>query len=499
MVVVNERGRILSADTNRRADLLRAIDASAGMAHVNRTYSRGFSVNIFLMNAQELTGIINRVRDPQEGLRLWNVDNREAQAQVHREVNRLVHNFVAAAHTLVEHTRVFMKEHYTNTAVYDLYLRKVHEDFTNLPLARFVQDLRNYILHRGLPASDYYFHAGQDPNKPEEGQTFTMGIRYKTSDLLEWDSWKPPAKKYLTSIGDHLDIHVFTDEYVQRVVSFHQWLDAELNNFHSDDLAQLSSLQSELRVLTGEAAVQTIEAGHAPATLDQSASHVETPPFEFPNETITTINEIGATILGDIRKIEVAGSQGKNFPTARPVGGPVVPIETPKVWCNDAEGKSVLLFIESDTGAFGLDIENVAKLGPLGDKVLETAWARRSLSRKFVEGVTLDWCRTSFLSADAMQLSEALATSARKKVKKLEVWVPIAHLEVETRFEFGPVRIAPITSEMIDELQAEGCSNSPKQRDDVLALFAKIRSEMQGLAAVVVNVEASYARKLVTG
>jgi hypothetical protein len=336
---------------------MKAIDASPGMAHINRTYFRSFSVNIFLINAQELTSIINRVRDPYEGLRLWNVGNREAQAQVHREVNRLVHNFVAAAHTLVEHTRVFMREHYATTPMQQVYLKKIKDDFTNLPLARFVQDLRNYILHRGLPASDYYFYADQDPDEPEEGQTFTMGIRYKTSDLLEWDGWKPPAREYLTSIGEHLDIHVFTDEYVQRVVNFHQWLDEELNNFHSDDLAQLRSLQSQLRNMMGQAIVEAPEASQEP---DLSDKQIVTPPFEFPNGTAKAINEIGVSLLSDIRKIEAATKQREGFPTARRVGGPVVPIETPKVWCNDVEGKPVLLFIQSGDEVFGFDTEKIS-------------------------------------------------------------------------------------------------------------------------------------------
>jgi hypothetical protein len=273
------------------------------MAHINRTYSRGFSVNIFLMNAQELASIIHRVRDPYEGLRLWNVENREAQAQVYREVNRLVHNFVAAAHTLVEHTRVFMKEYYAETQIYDAYLKKIQDDFANLPLARFVQDLRNYILHRGLPTSDYYFHTDQNPNKPEEGQTFTTGVRYKTGDLLEWDGWKTSARGYLTSIGDYLDIHVFADEYVRRVVLFHQWLDEQLNNFHADDLIQLRSLQSELGDLIGQAAAEISEVSRDP---DLSVRQIYTPFSEFPSETVAAINEIGMSLLNDIRKVEVS-------------------------------------------------------------------------------------------------------------------------------------------------------------------------------------------------
>jgi hypothetical protein len=47
---------------------------------------------------------------------------------------------------------------------------------------------------------------------------------------------------------------------------------------------------------------------------------------------------------------------------------------------------------------------------------------------------------------------------------------------------------------MIDRLEAVGCSNSPKQKDDIVTLFTRIRTEMQGLAAVVVDLEAEHER-----
>ena len=103
------------------------------------------------MNAQELIEITNRVNDPDEGLRLMSQDNREAGDQTHREVSRRVHNFVAAALTLVEHTRVFMRKHYANTSVLARFEGKISAELDNEPVVKFVQNLRNFMLHKGLP------------------------------------------------------------------------------------------------------------------------------------------------------------------------------------------------------------------------------------------------------------------------------------------------------------------------------------------------------------
>ena len=58
------------------SDLFTTIHQSPSMAHVNRTRHRSFSLNIFLMNAQELIEIAQQVHDPDEGLRLMSEANR---------------------------------------------------------------------------------------------------------------------------------------------------------------------------------------------------------------------------------------------------------------------------------------------------------------------------------------------------------------------------------------------------------------------------------------
>ena len=238
-------GGHLSFERDLRPDVMKAIDASPGMAHVNRTHARSFSLNIFRANARELIAITQQVRDPQEGLRLWFVDNREEQAQTHREVKRHVHNFVLAAKTLIDHTREFIKEHYANMPVFVSYNSKIKAEFSEAPVAKFVQDLRNYMTHRGLPSSDLFFQARQNPDRPEDGQTLVMGVQYRTEELLQWDRWTAPARKYIEEADEHLQIHVFAEDYVERVLRFHAWLDAELNAHHAADLEHLRSLQDE--------------------------------------------------------------------------------------------------------------------------------------------------------------------------------------------------------------------------------------------------------------
>lgn len=103
------------------AELLKKIGESKGSNYLDHTHQRSFSYNIFQMNALELIEAAYRVKDPDQGLLLMMENNREAGLQAHRELNRHVHNFVSSSLTLVEHTRVFMRQNYNDTQLYKTY------------------------------------------------------------------------------------------------------------------------------------------------------------------------------------------------------------------------------------------------------------------------------------------------------------------------------------------------------------------------------------------
>jgi hypothetical protein len=119
-------------------------------------------------------------------------------------------------------------------------------------------------------------------------------------------------------------------------------------------------------------------------------------------------------------------------------------------------------------------------------------WCRNSLSRKFVESTFFDWARRHVLG-DALPFSEALSNAAQKSVANVEVWAPIANMEVEQGFDFGPVRIEPITTSVMENLRKRAPSPRPEQEPQVKQLFDQLQLEMLGFAAAVIFVEAEPA------
>jgi hypothetical protein len=426
--------------------------------------------------------------------------NREAGQQAHREINRLVHNFVAGSMSLIEHTRQFMREHYAGTALEGAYHDRVKADFASEPVAKFVQDLRNYMVHKGLPSSQMFLAFDSAHNSPGTGGELTTGVRYQTDVLLDWGGWTATAKAYLVAAGEHLDIHTFAESYLEKVLLFHAWLDSELQQYHAADLAQLKAMHDEYARLSGERPAPA--SSPEPKRIVVSSPTSDEPtiglPFEFPDAFAAVVDQTGKAILDKIRRLDFTSPTDDSFPSERPLGATITPDtikETPILWRNDSDGHLVVAFLISGTEVFGLDAIVYAELRPLADKILELSWAKDALSRKFIEETALHWFRSSFrATTPQVSFSGALSAASRDMVRPLDVWAPIAYLEVEEPFEFGPVKIAPISKAVIDRLEAKALGSSPSQRDNIAVLFKDLRSRMQGLAAVVMHVEAEPAR-----
>lgn len=232
----------------KSADILKQIDEMPGAVFLNRSRQRSFSLNIFRMNALELMEVAQKVKDPVHGFALMTQSNREAGLQAHRELNRHVHNFAASALTLVEHTRVFMRKHYAGTSVLAAYEAMITRTFIQSPVAQFVQGLRNYMVHRGLPNSSMYLNFTSGPDTDGTG-TIETGVRFETSSLLDWDNWKSIARKYLEEAGEQIEVHDFASEYMVLVNQFNEWLDAILAEHHRVDVLNLVQVRAELDAL----------------------------------------------------------------------------------------------------------------------------------------------------------------------------------------------------------------------------------------------------------
>ncbi|WP_135079223.1 hypothetical protein [Terasakiella sp. SH-1] len=224
--------------TDNGYDLFSQMHESEGMAVINRLHTRSFSVNIFLGNYRELNEALKLVENTDVALKLMTEENREADNQVHREVHRLFHNFLAGAKTLVDHTRAWVSQHYPNTKVSKLYNKKVKSEFETDELSKFINDLRNYMLHKGLPSTERFLRVHAE-------QGIESGINLQKERLLEWDKWTKPAKCFLTKQEENFSFSKIVEDYHDKILDFHNWLDNIVKNYHKADISELQKMQKE--------------------------------------------------------------------------------------------------------------------------------------------------------------------------------------------------------------------------------------------------------------
>ena len=127
------------------------------------------------------------------------------------------------------------------------------------------------------------------------------------------------------------------------------------------------------------------------------------------------------------------------------------------------------------------------KLRLLSERVAKISWVRNFLGQKYVEKVLFLWCRENFSLLEQASFTDFLTAKAKTVIKTQTVCVPIALMEIEEDFTFGPVEIISLTAEFIEEREQARMLMSSTQLDQTQLLFADISKKIQGLAAIRFN------------
>lgn len=232
---------------------------SAGVVADDRLHSRGFTANIVKMNAEELMHAIEITENGEFAVAAFSEKNKGASDQIHREINRLVHNYLCAVASYADHSRNFMRQHYAGTSFEADYVAEVQQVFSDSELCRFVRDLRNFMTHRGLPESNFRLNFTRIKDEATQSDAhggvpceISSGVSYKTGRFLEWDGWTAPARRYLSGAGFEVALRVIFEKHIATMEAFESWFIDRFRQHHEADYAELEQLQHEFRRLERE-------------------------------------------------------------------------------------------------------------------------------------------------------------------------------------------------------------------------------------------------------
>jgi hypothetical protein len=203
------------------------------------------SLYIFNRNYADLCNIITFITDDPRGAILHSIENRYKLEAIGFEVIRGIYNYTAAAISLVEHTRNLSRRLYGKNNLFPEYQERVDTDFTDDPLTGFIQDLRNYCQHYKSPF--IIFRTTDD----SDGR-LVRRIGIPLSSLQEYGKWKAPAKKFLATVLDKVDVMEVITTFHIKEIAFQDWFRSRQLEIHGDELKQLDDKKDELRAIMGD-------------------------------------------------------------------------------------------------------------------------------------------------------------------------------------------------------------------------------------------------------
>jgi hypothetical protein len=169
-----------------------------------------------------------------------NVSRRHHLNQYFSEILRRNHNFVAAAKSLVDHSRVLYKKLYENSDRFLDYQTEVEKRFVKDPLTQFVIVFRHFCQHYRSPdvSAKMSYTTGEPLSKK---------ILLRKNDLMEFDGWNTSAKEFIKNADNEIDLQILVSDYHSHVTDFYKWFYSRLEKIHEPEQKAIEEKQKELR------------------------------------------------------------------------------------------------------------------------------------------------------------------------------------------------------------------------------------------------------------
>lgn len=190
-------------------------------------------------NYRELIETINRNLNPKSNPSLNHPKNHDIVEEGLIEVTRRLYNYEASVKSMVDHTRGLYSHLYSKNSLFADYETRKDQTFINNPLVSFVQDLRDYFLHRHIPRLNFGRKIEGISGKNNPTIYFTL------EEMKKDEKWSATAKKYLKESDDKVDIINVISTYHQIVTEFYEWFFSRVEEIHLKEREKLWQLQQD--------------------------------------------------------------------------------------------------------------------------------------------------------------------------------------------------------------------------------------------------------------
>jgi hypothetical protein len=195
---------------------------------------------VLVANQRELLALIDSVeQDVSLGIEVTrNIGPRTVQQAFYDEAIRLLHNYLAALKTLVEHTRNLMRD-YRRSAFAVEYQRLV-KVATASGLVPFMQKLRDYLLHYQIPP------VGTRVEVDNRTGTAKVTVYLNRDAALAFRDWPPAARSFLTGQPDFIPLRDLIVGYEAEIEQLYRWLYPLFEELHGEQIRDVNALIAEV-------------------------------------------------------------------------------------------------------------------------------------------------------------------------------------------------------------------------------------------------------------
>lgn len=198
-------------------------------------FAYGSTKDILAMNCYEVLRFVQEIESGRFTEVALDRSRRLEYRVFENHLIRYVHNFLAAAKTLVDHTRNMMRSADIVEAHRAAYQAEVNSNFLD-PLSRFIGDFRNYTLHFGLPKLVHTYSV--------DDERWQVGLNLRA--LRPWASWTSASLEFIQSQPDRIRLSWLVASYQTKAMSLHTWILDSFITYYAGRFEEFESLRAKV-------------------------------------------------------------------------------------------------------------------------------------------------------------------------------------------------------------------------------------------------------------
>jgi hypothetical protein len=215
--------------------------ASEGVKLYNASLAQRSTCYTFQINCNELYQHIKLHFELESEHKLGDFDNREPLNRFLIELTRRLHNFLAAAKTLMDNTRSFVVHAYgEDSKFYKEYREALLRTIDKSPVRKFTADLRNYFTHVGAP----FIHSGMSGSEAKGRDRYTL--RLNTEKMRRSREWSRGAREYIEANSNNIDLELYVLDYYQKIVAFQDFLQVRVQYWSREPWERSLAIHDEV-------------------------------------------------------------------------------------------------------------------------------------------------------------------------------------------------------------------------------------------------------------